>query len=69
MIIPGAVIGLACGTGAAYLMRSMLFGVTAWDPAIFAVVTALLAGVTLAASFVPARQATKVDPLVALRYE
>jgi predicted permease len=69
VIIPGAIIGIACGTGAAYLMRSMLFGVTAWDPAIFALVTSLLAGVTLLASFVPARQATKVDPLVALRYE
>jgi predicted permease len=69
LIIPGAVIGIVCGTAAAYLMRSMLFGVTAWDPAIFAAVTALLATVTLAASFVPARQATKVDPLVALRYE
>jgi macrolide transport system ATP-binding/permease protein len=69
LIIPGAVIGIAGGTGAAYLMRSMLFGVTAWDPAIFAGVTAVLATVTLAASFIPARQATRVDPMVALRYE
>jgi ABC-type antimicrobial peptide transport system permease subunit len=50
-------------------MRSMLFGVQTWDPAIFALVTALLALVTLAASYVPARAATKVDPIVALRYE
>ena len=69
LIIPGALIGIAGGAGAAYLMRSMLFGVTVWDPAIFATVTALLATVTLAASFVPARQATRVDPMVALRYE
>jgi ABC-type antimicrobial peptide transport system permease subunit len=69
LIIPGVLIGIAGGAGAAYLMRSMLFGVTAWDPAIFAAVTALLSTVTLAASFVPARQATKVDPMVALRYE
>jgi len=69
LIIPGTVIGIACGTGAAYVMRSMLFGVTAWDPAIFAAVTALLAAVTLVASFIPARQATRVDPMVALRYE
>src|SRR5262249_36846396 len=69
LIIPGALIGIVGGTGAAYLMRSMLFGVTAWDPVIFAAVTALLATVTLAASFIPARQATRVDPMVALRYE
>jgi predicted permease len=69
LIIPGAAIGIVCGIGAAYLMRSMLFGVASWDPAIFAVVTALLAAVTLLASFIPARQATRVDPLVALRYE
>jgi len=69
LIVPGAVVGILCGIGAAYLMRSMLFGVASWDPAIFAGVTALLAGVTLLASFIPARQATKVDPLVALRYE
>jgi len=69
LIVPGALIGIAGGAGAAYLMRSMLFGVTAWDPAIFATVTALLSTVTLAASFVPARQATRVDPMVALRYE
>jgi macrolide transport system ATP-binding/permease protein len=69
LIIPGALIGIVGGTGAAYLMRSMLFGVTAWDPAIFAAVTGVLATVTLAASFIPARQATRVDPMVALRYE
>jgi predicted permease len=69
LIVPGALIGIAGGAGAAYPMRSMLFGVTAWDPTIFAAVTALLATVTLLASFIPARQATKVDPMVALRYE
>jgi macrolide transport system ATP-binding/permease protein len=69
LIVPGVVIGTAGGTGAAQLMRSMLFGVTAWDPTIFAAVTALLAMVTLAASFIPASQATQVDPMMALRYE
>jgi predicted lysophospholipase L1 biosynthesis ABC-type transport system permease subunit len=69
LIVPGAVVGIAAATGAAFLMRSMLFGVAAWDPAIFAVVTAVLAAVTMLASFLPARQATKVDPMVALRYE
>jgi ABC-type lipoprotein release transport system permease subunit len=47
----------------------MLFGVSAADPVILVGVTALLACVTLFASFIPARTATRVDPMVALRYE
>jgi macrolide transport system ATP-binding/permease protein len=69
LIVPGVAIGIAAALAASYLMRSMLFGIHSWDPVIFAVVTALLAIVTLAASYVPARAATKVDPMVALRYE
>ncbi len=69
LIVPGVVIGMAGGILAATLARSLLFHVNAWDPAIFAFVTVLLAAVTLAASFIPARTATKVDPMVALRYE
>lgn len=69
LIVPGVAIGIVVALLAAYLMRSMLFGVQTWDPAIFALVTALLAIVTLAASYIPARAATKVDPMVALRYE
>jgi macrolide transport system ATP-binding/permease protein len=69
LIVPGVAIGIAAALLASYLMRSMLFGIHSWDPVIFAVVTALLAIVTLAASYVPARAATKVDPMVALRYE
>jgi predicted permease len=69
LIVPGVAIGIVAAVLAAYLMRSMLFGVQSWDPAIFLLVTALLAVVTLAASYIPARAATKVDPMVALRYE
>ena len=69
LIVPGALIGIAGGIVAALLARSLLFHVSAWDPAIFAVVTALLVIVTMAASYIPARSATKVDPMVALRYE
>ncbi|HEY3770491.1 MAG TPA: ABC transporter permease [Candidatus Angelobacter sp.] len=69
LIAPGIAVGIAAGVMVSYLMRSMLFGIHSWDPAIFALVTALLTVVTLAASYIPARTATKVDPMVALRYE
>jgi predicted permease len=69
LIVPGVAIGVVAALLASYLMRSMLFGIRSWDPVIFVAVTVVLAVVTLAASYVPARAATKVDPMVALRYE
>jgi predicted permease len=70
------VIGIAIGLGAAYVLTkyvesltSMLFGVEARDPWTFAVTTVLLVAVALIACLVPARRATRVNPLTALRYE
>jgi putative ABC transport system permease protein len=65
----GVVVGLAGALALTRVMSSLLFGVTERDPITFGVVAALLMVVAFIACFVPARRATKVDPLVALRYE
>jgi predicted permease len=69
LAIAGAVVGIALALGLTRYAKSLLFGVGAADPLTFAAVTALLIGVTLLACYVPARRATRVDPVVALRYE
>jgi predicted permease len=65
----GVGIGLVTTLGATRLFRSILFGVGAADPLTFLVVTVLLIAVALAASYMPARRAARVDPIVALRHE
>ena len=61
--------GILCSIGAATLIRGLLFGVRSWDAATLAAVAAVLAISALVASYIPARRAAKVDPMVALRYE
>ena len=69
MALIGVAIGLLAALGLTRLMANMLFGVSPHDPVSFAAVAAILILVTLAACSIPAHRATKVDPLVALRYE
>ena len=65
----GVLIGVAAAFGLSRLIASFLFGVKAWDPAVFVVVPVLLSTVALIAVWIPARRATRIDPLDALRYE
>lgn len=69
LAIAGVAVGIAVALACTRLMSSVLYGVAANDTATFIVASALLAVVALAASYIPARRATKVDPSVALKYE
>ena len=69
LAVIGVVIGIAVSLAATRLMSSLLFGVGSTDPLTFVTVAALVSLVALFASYVPARRAMRVDPIVALRHE
>lgn len=69
LTLAGIAAGLLCAIGVATLMRGLLFGVQSWDAATLAAVSLLLGVSALLASYIPARRAAWIDPMLALRYE
>jgi len=69
LVVVGMVLGIAAALMLTRLLEGMIYGVSMRDPFIFVLVNLLMVAVSLAACYVPARRAMRVDPLVALRYE
>ena len=69
LVAIGLAVGVPAAFGATRLVRSQLFGLGATDPASFAIAVIVLAAVAALAGLFPARRASQVDPIVALRYE
>ena len=69
LVLAGIAIGLIAALALTRVMATLLFGVTATDPTTFALISLLLVAVAAIASYIPARRATRVNPIIALRYE
>jgi putative ABC transport system permease protein len=65
----GVICGLAGALGLTRILSGLLYGITPTDPLTLACVSAILAGIALLVSYIPARRAARIDPIVALRYE
>ena len=69
LVLIGTAVGLALGILASRLLSSFLYGLSALDAFAFIAVTIFMLAVSLVASYIPARRAMRVDPMIALRYE
>jgi ABC-type antimicrobial peptide transport system permease subunit len=69
LLLIGGALGMTLACGLVRLLESVIFGVSPYDLFTFATVPAVLLAVVLTASYLPARRATKADPVIALRYE
>jgi ABC-type antimicrobial peptide transport system permease subunit len=69
LAVTGTTIGVVCAFGLTRVMKTLLFHVSTTDPATFTGIATLFLGVALLASFIPARRATRIDPMAAFRYE
>jgi ABC-type antimicrobial peptide transport system permease subunit len=69
MVAIGIVLGMCAAMGMGHVIASLLYGLTSWDPVTLISSAALLTGVAIAASWIPARRAAAVDPMQALRHE